>query len=207
MAGPLTADLRAEIAALSERYGAPLHHDATISGGFADPIRRHDRVGEVCMVIRRPGGSLLLSTKTFYPPGAYRLPTGGIRAGERIEAALLRETREETGLETAVRRFLALVSYRARGEAAPLFHTFAFLLDELGGTLGSLDPAEEILAYREVAIADLPAVARALAAVGPSPSERIDGDWRDWGRFRAVVHGVVHEALTSAGDDGGRARG
>ncbi|MGH2450370.1 MAG: NUDIX hydrolase [Candidatus Limnocylindria bacterium] len=206
MAGPLTAEQRAEIAVLSERYGAPLHHDAVIPAGFADPIRKPDRVGEVCMVIRRASGRVLLSTKTFYPTGAYRLPTGGIRAGERIEAALLRETREETGLETAVRRFLALIAYRARGETAPLFHTFAFLLDEVGGTLGSLDPAEEILAYREVRIADLPAVAAALAAVSPAPSERIAGDWRDWGRFRSVVHRVVHEALTSAGGGPGGAR-
>lgn len=195
MGGPLTPEQRDEIAALAARYGEPVHHDATIAPGFADPVRKPDRVGEVCMVIRRPTGALLLSTKTFYPPGAYRLPTGGIDVGEGIEAALLRETHEETGLETTVRRFLAVISYRARGEPASLFHTFAFLLDETGGTLGSLDPSEEILDYREVRPDDLPAVADALEGIASEKSERIQGDWREWGRFRSVVHRVVHEAL------------
>lgn len=196
MAGPLTAQQREEIAALAARYGEPLYEEATISPGFADPVRKPDRAGEVCMVIRRPAGTLLLSTKTFYPPGAYRLPTGGIAVGEGIEAALRRESHEETGLETVLRRFLAVISYRARGEPAPCFHTFAFLLDETGGTLGSLDPDEEILDYREVAPAELPTVADALSAIASSPGDRIAGDWRDWGRFRAAVHRVVHQALS-----------
>ena len=98
------------------------------------------------MVVRRPNGKVLVAIKTFYPRGAYRLPTGGIHHGERVLDALLRETHEETGLDTAVRRFLATISYRGRStpNAAPLFHTFAFLLDELGGTLGALDTNEEI---------------------------------------------------------------
>ena len=82
---------RAEIAALSRRFGEPLRIDATIHDDFFDPIRRPDRVGEVCMVVRRPNGKLLLSIKTFYPRGAYRLPTGGVDHGEPILDALLRE--------------------------------------------------------------------------------------------------------------------
>jgi NAD+ diphosphatase len=194
VAGELSAALRLEVDDLARRFGEPLRIDATIPDGFADPIRRPDRVGEVCMVIRRPSGRLLVSTKTFYPPGAYRLPTGGIDIGEPIEAALTREAHEETGLEVAVRRFLAAITYRTtRGEV--VFHTFAFLLDELGGTLGSLDPHEEILDHREVDAADLPAMADHLDALRSEPSERIEGDWAAWGRFRAVVHRAVARAL------------
>lgn len=186
--------MRHEVDDLARRFGQPLRIEATIPDGFMDPIRRPDRVGEVCMVIRRPSGTLLVSTKTFYPPGAYRLPTGGIDVGELIETALAREAHEETGLTVAVRRFLAAISYRtARGE--PVFHTFAFLLDELGGTLGSLDPHEEILDYREVDPAELIALADRLAALRSETSEKIEGDWADWGRFRAVVHRAVAEAL------------
>src|SRR5207245_5448491 len=103
-----------------------------------------------------PSGNVLLAIKTFYPRGAYRLPTGGIRHGERILDALLRETSEETGLETVVRRFLAHVTYRATDAlsgpepAAALFHTFAFLLDETGGTLGARDESERIEEFTEV---------------------------------------------------------
>ncbi|MGH2500695.1 MAG: NUDIX hydrolase [Candidatus Limnocylindria bacterium] len=194
-AAAITAEVETELAALARRLGAPLVEDAVIGGGFADPIRRAGRLGEVCMVVRRPGGRLLLSIKTFYPRGAYRLPTGGIGRGEAVLGALLRETREETGLDVAVRRFLARISYRRRDAPAPTFHTFAFLLDELGGTLGALDARERIEAYREIDPSELPAVADRLAAVRGDSGE-IGGSWADWGEFRAVVHRVVHRALT-----------
>ena len=194
-------DFGPEIAELAARYGEPRRIEALINDGFLDPIHKPDRVGEVCMVIRRPSGNVLLAIKTFYPRGAYRLPTGGIRHGERILDALLRETSEETGLETVVRRFLAHVTYRATDAlsgpepAAALFHTFAFLLDETGGTLGARDLAERIEGFTEIDPARLVEVAERLERVTSSPSADIGGDWADWGRFRAVVHRVVHEAL------------
>lgn len=49
-------------------------------------------------------GKLLLLTGRF--TNKYALPGGGIDVGERIEAALKREIREETGLEVAVHAFL-----------------------------------------------------------------------------------------------------
>lgn len=159
------------------------------------------------MAIRRPSGRLILITKEIYPRGAYRLPTGGIHHGEGVLASLLRETCEETGLDVEVRRFLAAIAYRPssdtpeRGSAGAepppaLFHTFAFLLDERGGTLGSLDPSERISSYREIAPGELTRVADRLEAIGSEPSPEIQGDWADWGRFRAVVHRAVHTALT-----------
>lgn len=201
MAGELSEAMAREVDDLARRFAEPLRIEAAIPDGFMDPIRRPDRVGEVCMVIRRPSGTLLLSTKDFYPPGAYRLPTGGIDPGERIEAALAREAHEETGLTTEVRRFLAAISYKPmrgpEGAASPrtLFHTFAFLLEETGGTLGSLDPHERISGYREIRVADLPAVADRLDALASRQSPEIEGDWAHWGRFRAVAHRAVAEAL------------
>jgi 8-oxo-dGTP pyrophosphatase MutT (NUDIX family) len=109
----------------------------------------------------------------------------------------VRETREETGLDTEARRFLARIAYRGESgpNDTPLFHTFAFLLDELGGTLGTLDPAERIEDWREVAIDELPRVADRLADLTTVGTEDIGGDWRAWGKFRAVVHRAVHRAL------------
>ena len=195
MAGELDEAMRDEVEDLARRFGEPLRIEATIDDGFFDPIRRPDRVGEVCMVIRRPTGKVLVSTKDFYPRGAYRLPTGGIDHGERIEAALVREAHEETGLETRIERFLAAITY-ASPSGGQIFHTFAFLLDELGGTLGSLDPHERILDYREVAPAELTAAADRLDALASEHSPDIEGDWADWGRFRAVVHRAVARALS-----------
>ena len=185
-----------ELAHLATRYGAPLVVDAPIADDFDDPIRRRDRYGEVCMVVRRPNGKVLLSIKTFYPRGAYRLPTGGIHDGEPVYDALLRETHEETGLEIAVERFLARISYRPKAaDTAPLFHTFAFLLKETGGTLGALDLAEQLEDWREIDASELPRVANTLDDLRTTSAHDIGGDWRAWGKFRAVVHRVVYDAL------------
>jgi 8-oxo-dGTP pyrophosphatase MutT (NUDIX family) len=193
----LPAEARHETERLAFTYGEPLRVNAMIHDGFDDPIRRNDRYGEVLMAVRRPNGKLLLAIKTFYPRGAYRLPTGGIHHGESIHDALLRETQEETGLDTAVRRFLAAITYRGRSSpsAAPLFHTFAFLLDELGGTLGALDASEEIEAWREVEPRELVMQASVLEKLDPIGAKRIGGSWADWGRFRAIAHRAVAEAL------------
>lgn len=197
MAGELCAAVQEELRDLARRFGDPIVLDTVIDDHFRDPIWKRDRYGEVCMVIRRPNGTLLLSIKTFYPSGAFRLPTGGIHHGEGILASVRREAHEETGLETIVRRFLARIAYRplSTPAAPPVFHTFAFLLDEISGSLGSLDPSERIEEWREIEISDLPRVADRLERIDTSGSEDIGGDWSAWGKFRAVVHRAVAEAL------------
>jgi NAD+ diphosphatase len=191
----LSAEQRREIEDLARRFGVPRRVDVAIRGDF-DPVQKN-RLGEVCMVIRRPNGKILLSIKTFYPRGAYRLPTGGIHDGERVLDAVLREAKEETDLETEPRRFLAAIDYRDERSPAgePIFHTYAFLLDEVGGNLGMPDALEQIEEWVEVDPGELPAVAERLDSVTSAHSDDIGGDWADWGRFRAIVHRVVHEAL------------
>jgi len=195
----LSAAIRAELDDLAQRFGAPRNVVATIDDSFKDPIWKRDRFGEVCMVIRRPNGKLLLSIKTFYPRGAYRLPTGGIHHDEGVYDALVREAHEETGLETTTERFLARIAYRrlSRPADVAVFHTFAFLLGETGGTLGTLDPSEQLEDWREIDIGDLPRVAEFLGDLRSAGTQDIGGDWRAWGQFRAVVHRVVHQSLTS----------
>jgi ADP-ribose pyrophosphatase YjhB (NUDIX family) len=191
------AELETEVAELAARFGEPRRLDVAIRP-FFDPVQNPDRFAEVCMVVRRPSGKVLLSIKTFYPRGAHRLPTGGIHHGERILDALVRETAEETGLETEVRRFLAAIAYRSVSapDGPPIFHTFAFLLDEAGGTLETRDKTEQIEEWIELEPSALRNVADRLEAVPSAHSEDIGGDWSDWGRFRAIVHRAVHEELS-----------
>jgi ADP-ribose pyrophosphatase YjhB (NUDIX family) len=185
-----------EIAELATQFGEPRRLEVTIRPSF-DPVQKRDRSAEVCMVVRRRNGKVLLSIKTFYPRGAHRLPTGGIHHGERIFDALTRETEEETGLETEVSRFLAAIAYRSTSApvGSPIFHTFAFLLDEVGGTLETRDKKEQIEEWIEVEPSALGDVADRLEGVTSAQSDDIHGDWSDWGRFRAIVHRVVHEEL------------
>lgn len=190
---PLPEALQAEVIALSRRLGEPIVRAAVLDDTAFDPVGNPARFAEVCLVVRRPSGGLLLSTKRFYPPGAYRLPTGGIDADEGIESAVLRETREETGLTVELRRFLAAITYLGGPAGPPVFHTFAFLLDERGGELGPLDLDEQISEYVEIAPDQLVGVADRLDAIPADAAP--GGTWAAWGRFRAVVHRIVAEAI------------
>lgn len=194
---PLTAAMRDELTVLAKRLGTPITRDIALDDIAFDPVGNPSRFAEVCMVVRRPGGTVLLSIKTFYPRRAFRLPTGGIDRDEPILDALVRETKEETGLLPEPRRFLASLTYTDGPGGRPVFHTFAFLLeDRTGAPVTPLDEHEQIESYVEVPVGELPAVARQLDQI---PADGAPGilNWDAWGRFRAHVHRVVHEALTA----------
>src|SRR5438876_10426718 len=125
----LTPAHRAEVVRLANTFGEPRRADAFITNDFFDPIHRPDRFGEVCMVVRRPNGKLLLAIKTFYPRGAYRLPTGGNAHDEPIPHAPRRGTEEETGLRAEGRSFLAQDAHRPppSPRRPPLFHPVPLL--------------------------------------------------------------------------------
>lgn len=188
-----------ELTELSQRYGQPLVEvvDLGTSNHF-DPLNKTDRYGEVCMVVRRKNGRLLTMKKTFYPPNAYRLLTGGIKHGEKIFDALLRETQEETSLEVSVERFLAAAAYKTTNTGEePTFYTFAFLLNELSGTLQVLDEDENVEGFREILPEDLLERAEFLDHIDHHHSNAINGEWGDWGHFRSVMHRLVWQALSS----------
>lgn len=185
----------AELDALAAQYGKPRQHTARLPMTDFEPVNMPDRVGEVCMVIRRPNGNLLTAIKTTYPPGCHRLLTGGIHHGESILTALLREVEEETSLTIEVRRLLAVVDYRDARSNALVFTTVAFLLDEVGGTLSCADPTEQHEEFFEIAVDDLPMRAAVLEQINPNVTSSIRHVWEAWGRFRAIIHRVVYESF------------
>lgn len=196
MFSALPQPIQNELEQLIQRYGQPVTQlvDLQVNESF-DPLNKTDRYGEVCMVIRRKNGRLLTMIKTFYPAGAYRLLTGGINHGEYIFDALLRETQEETGLQVEVKRFLAAAAYQIATMDTPGFYTFAFLLDEVGGTLTTEDDGEQIENFREITPDELPQLAKHLETLGTSYNTEIKSRWNHWGQFRATIHRLVWEAL------------
>ncbi|HEU5345047.1 MAG TPA: NUDIX hydrolase [Ktedonobacterales bacterium] len=191
---------REELTTLARRYGEPVigvNRDPD-AATYLRTIKTRRRPGEVCMVVRRLSGTLLLARKDFYPPGSYRLLTGGVHRGETILSALLRETEEETSLSVRVRRFLAVERYQPPDAATPAdYATFAFLLDEVGGTLQVNDPHERLEDFREIAPAALVEIADQLDSLEDAPSDALEASYRAWGRFRAPTHRLVWQALSA----------
>ena len=173
-------------------YGPALRREYDL-GDAGDDARFwevwHRRQAEVVLVMLRPDGRLVLQTKAIYPPGAFRIPTGGICQDEPLLDALTRELREETGQQARVRRLLGVLCYHfRRGGVAHDRQSYVFLLDIGSEPLRPEDGEEEISAYREIRLSDLPQAAANL--------ESTRGDWAVWGRFRALVHWFVAEAVS-----------
>jgi 8-oxo-dGTP pyrophosphatase MutT (NUDIX family) len=180
------------------RFGEPVrrcyHYQVTESSWRDWETRRSKRAGEVVLLLRRKGGHYLVHTKGFYPQGVYRLLSGGIKPGEDLVAAVLREAHEETGLRVDVQRFLASAEHCfAWQDRCQRFASYLFLLSEQGGVLGSKDPAEAISDFREVPLASLEEMARNLESLSP--------EWSDWGCFRASMHHLAVEVLRDDHDE------
>jgi NAD+ diphosphatase len=161
------------------------------------------RRAEICYVMHRgdPQQGVLLHIKRFYPENAYRLPTGGIHQGERVLETLGREIEEETGLtvgdaphQVQVQRFLGVVSYALYQMSEAKLHEFAtyhFLVQmPAQAELNPQDEDEQIGGWKWLSPDALNATADLLEKIGD-----VAPDWADWGRFRAVSHRAVAEAL------------
>jgi len=165
-----------------ERFEYELHADSLFG-----PVNRMEIRGEVVFVLQRAGGRILLITKSFYPPGVWRLPTGGIGRDEPIAEALEREVWEETRLRPPIERFAAVIHYRIHvSKISTNFYSYLFLLDaRTGEPIPEED--ESITGFREVEPAELGAIAEQL--------RRLEGRWKAWGRLRAIAHEVAQRSI------------
>ena len=182
----------AEEQALIARYGPTAQHHLRFeldASGYAywwqatALLRR----AEVVLIVQRDDGRLLLHTKAHYPPGTYRLLTGGIQWGESVLAGLEREEGEELGARLAVVALPALIRYELHHEGRSLpFASYLFLLQAPEGFAPvANDPREAISGYRWVAPTEMGAVAGHLRGIVRS--------WGSWGAFRAITHEVLAE--------------
>lgn len=183
-----------ELIELAVRYGQPTVRHISLEADkylFQTRQRRASRRhGEVVMVIEHTAGEVLLHRKGWYERGVYRLLTGGIDAGDSIEATLVRELREETGLREGEIRYLGIINCLLQYQSDELeFTSHIFHVLHPQGELKLPNSKEDISDIRGVPIEDLPKVAEKLRKV-PSPRAR-------WGHWRAIAHDLAHEALIS----------
>ena len=86
----------------------PVEYDV-VEGNMAGG-RAHD----VTMFIRGEEDPRLIAVirKHFFPPGAYRAPSGAAHRGETLDRGAAREALEETGLEIELARYLVRINAR-----------------------------------------------------------------------------------------------
>lgn len=182
-----------EVSDLSARYGKPAYRSHNIQADeyiYSYRWRKDtDRRAEVVFAIQDSERGIWVHAKPHYPAHIFRLPSGGVHWDEGIEAALLREVAEETGLSVCIQRFLGLVEYRFyRGDSTVQFASYVFHLISAGG-LPVIQAGEQISEFRIMAPQQLSQLANDLRNLG--------GNRRGWGEWRALAHDLVYEFLSS----------
>jgi 8-oxo-dGTP diphosphatase len=104
-------------------------------------------------------GRILLVKRGREPlKGYWSLPGGAVETGERLEAALLREVREETGLDVSILELIEIferIMPDDRGQPEYHYVLMDYLCHPAGGTLGAADDASEVAWFLPHEIAGL----------------------------------------------------
>jgi ADP-ribose pyrophosphatase YjhB (NUDIX family) len=177
----------AVLARVRERFGepAPLDWDGEVSEPELamvtyNPDRRHD----VTLFVFS-GERLALIRKPHFPEGIWRTPGGGIKAGEDFVGGVLREAREELGVEIEISRYLvrARAVFRFADQAVP-WQTHVLSAVTTGEDLTPLD-TDEIAEARWGTTAEL---------LGPIRANLL-GTGRALWRYRVALHDAAAAAL------------
>jgi 8-oxo-dGTP diphosphatase len=187
-----------ELHKLEGEFGTFRIEPVTIPMNDAEFEHWHDAVavkrkrrGEVALLIENRNRQILLHTKSFYPKGVYRIPTGGIHFGESVLAALEREVYEETGFEVSSRELIALTLYQfTNAESRVGFPSYLFRVRTTMTSPSPQDRSERITNFDWIAVADLEGVIDRL--------QNLNGTWNEWGKMRAAPHRLAHEYYRQA---------
>jgi ADP-ribose pyrophosphatase YjhB (NUDIX family) len=181
----------AVLAQVRKRFGvpAPLEWDGEVSDPELamityNPSRRHD----VTLFVFN-GERLALIRKPHFPEGIWRTPGGGVKPDEDFVAGVLREGREELGVEIELRRYLvqARAVFRFANVAEP-WQTHVFSATTSAERLAPEDTTE-IAAARWGTAAELAGPVR----------ERLLSTGRALWRYRVALHDAALAALSPAG--------
>lgn len=181
-----------DVTSLEEKHGRPLvvemHYELNpweydvVDGSMHDG-RAHD----VTMFIRNREnpGNIAFIRKPFFPPLAFRAPSGAARKGEGLERGAVRESLEETGLDVGLTRYIARINVQfTKGGRGIDWTSHIFEARHLAGDLEPRD-TEEIAEARWATVEEIQGwIRRAL----------IDANW-DLFRYRVALTDLTVEQM------------
>jgi ADP-ribose pyrophosphatase YjhB (NUDIX family) len=119
--------------------------DVPMTEGELDRVERHLALGrahDVSLAIV-DGENLAVIRKPRYPPGVYRIPSGGVHPEESFVDGAAREALEETGLLVRIEDYLLQVHATfVSGERRAKWTTHVMLARPTGGSLAPRDTRE-----------------------------------------------------------------
>jgi NAD+ diphosphatase len=120
------------------RCGTPTRHKANERARECPSCGQvhYPRIAPAVMALVRRGRELLLARSPHFPPGMYSALAGFVEPGETLEQTLVREVKEEVGVEVTNLRYFA-------SQPWPFPHSLmiAFYADYAGGEI-TPDPTE-----------------------------------------------------------------
>jgi 8-oxo-dGTP pyrophosphatase MutT (NUDIX family) len=104
--------------------------------------QKDGRSHDVTIFIRKDK-KWVVNSKPWYPEGLYRIPSGGIRPDESIEAGALREAFEETGCKIKLKKYFIRIHVRFfNGNKSVDWISHLVLADYISGELQPIDTHE-----------------------------------------------------------------
>ncbi len=180
----------AVLARVREEFGEPVVldwggevSDPELAMITYNPVRRHD----VTLFVFN-GERLALIRKPHFPEGVWRTPGGGIKPDEDFVAGVLREGREELGVEIELGRYLVRTqaAFRFANRTVP-WQTHVLSATTAGEKLAPLDTVE-IAEARWGTAAEL---------AGPI-RDRLLSTGRALWRYRVALHEAALAALAES---------
>ncbi|PKQ27736.1 MAG: NUDIX hydrolase [Candidatus Anoxymicrobium japonicum] len=148
---------------------------------------RDGRAHDVTMFIRKKSdpSRIAVIRKPFFPPDVFRAPSGAANRGESLEQGAIRESKEETGLDVELIRYVAKINARfTSADRAIDWISHVFEASELSGALKPID-TREIAEARWASLEEIQ---------GPIRKALLDTGWGLF-RYRVALTDLTARAL------------
>ncbi len=142
-------DFQAELNVLEARFGKPRRLEFCFEMNpeeFKLVIQstQQGRYHDVTLFILHQDKYVVIEKHLYAKTGILRAPSGGASPGERLEAAAIREGKEETGLDIELQRWVleCHVTFYCKGHSPIDWVSYVFLAQSVGGELETQDTTE-----------------------------------------------------------------